>query len=99
YLGLGAWRLARDRALVRRLIGVETLGATSVIGVDKTGTLTLGTIEVERLWVAPGLTESELMRAAVLASEPTPYDPLEQAIVRAAAMRTVDVAALHAHAL
>lgn len=99
YLGLGAWRLARDRALVRRLVGVETLGATSVIGVDKTGTLTLGTIEVERLWVAPGVSESELMRAAVLASEPTPYDPLEQAIVRAAAVRAVDVAALHANEL
>lgn len=99
YLGLGAWRLARDRALVRRLVGVETLGATSVIGVDKTGTLTLGTIEVERLWVAPGAGESELMRAAVLASEPTPYDPLEQAIVRAATVRGIDAAELHANAL
>jgi Ca2+-transporting ATPase len=96
YLGLGAWRLARDRALVRRLVGVETLGATSVICTDKTGTLTLGAIEVASLWTAPGVTEGDLLRAAVLASEPRPYDPLEQAIVRFAVSRGCPVDALHA---
>ncbi len=99
YLGLGAWRLARDHALVRRLVGVETLGATSVICADKTGTLTLGTIEVAATWRAPGIGEAELLRAAVLASEPQPYDPLEQAIIRAAAVLGVDAAALHANEL
>jgi len=96
YLGLGAWRLARDRALVRRLVGVETLGATSVICTDKTGTLTLGAIEVAALWTAPGVVERELLRAAVLASEPRPYDPLEQAIVRYAVAHGVGVEDLHA---
>lgn len=95
YLGLGAWRLAKDHALVRRLVGVETLGATSVICADKTGTLTLGTIELAALWTAPGIDEATLLRLAVLASEPEPFDPLEQAIVRAAAVRGLDVAALH----
>jgi Ca2+-transporting ATPase len=99
YLALGAWRLARDHALVRRLIGVETLGATSVICVDKTGTLTLGTIEVESLWTAAGVTTTELLEAAVLASEPDPYDPLDQAIVRRAAVAGVDAAELHAREL
>ena len=99
YLGLGAWRLARDHALVRRLVGVETLGATSVICVDKTGTLTLGTIEVADLWTAPDVEVSELLRSAVLASEPQPFDPLDQAIVRTAAAHGTDVAKLHASVL
>src|SRR6185503_10293987 len=81
YLGLGAWRLARGRALVRRLAGVETLGAASVICVDKTGTLTMGTIEVASLWTAPGCDENDLLRVAVRASEPEPYDPVDVAIV------------------
>jgi P-type Ca2+ transporter type 2C len=96
YLGLGAWRLTRDRALVRRLVGVETLGATSVICTDKTGTLTLGAIEVAALWTAPAVAERDLLRAAVLASEPRPYDPLEQAIVRYAVARGIGVDELHA---
>ncbi|HAF11127.1 MAG TPA: ATPase [Chloroflexi bacterium] len=96
YLGLGAWRLARDRALVRRLAGVETLGAASVICVDKTGTLTLGTIEVASIWTAPGFDEEAVLRAAVRASEPRPYDPVDIAIVHAAGARGLDVDALHA---
>jgi Ca2+-transporting ATPase len=99
YLALGAWRLARDHALVRRLVGVETLGATSVICADKTGTLTLGTIEVASLWPAPGVTPRELLEAAVLASEPDPYDPLDQAIARRAAVADVDAAKIHAREL
>lgn len=95
YLGLGAWRLARDHALVRRLAGVETLGAASVICVDKTGTLTLGTVEVAEVWTAPGWDQTAALRSAVLASEPRPYDPIDQAIARAALSRGIDVGQLH----
>ncbi|KAF0247074.1 MAG: Ca2+-transporting [Planctomycetota bacterium] len=45
-LALGVWRLARRRALIRRLASVETLGATTVICTDKTGTLTVGQMTV-----------------------------------------------------
>ena len=51
-LALGVSRMARRRALVRRLSAVETLGSTSVICTDKTGTLTVGEMTVRELWVA-----------------------------------------------
>jgi len=51
-LALGVSRLARRKALVRRLPAVETLGATTIICTDKTGTLTVGEMTVRRLYVA-----------------------------------------------
>ena len=51
-LSLGVMRMARRRALVRKLAAVETLGSTSVICTDKTGTLTVGDMTVRALWVA-----------------------------------------------
>lgn len=50
-LALGVLRMARRRALVRRLPSVETLGSTSVICTDKTGTLTIGEMTVRELYV------------------------------------------------
>ena len=95
YLGLGAWRLARGNALVRRLARVETLGSTTVICVDKTGTLTTGRVELARVVAMPDTDERTVLDAAVRASEPDPFDPLDRAIVRAAERAGVDVRALH----
>ena len=38
FLALGAWRISRSRVLTRRMPAIETLGAATVLCVDKTGT-------------------------------------------------------------
>jgi Ca2+-transporting ATPase len=83
YLALGAWRLSRDNALVRRLASVETLGATTTICVDKTGTLTYGRVELADVVPFGGATRDELLSAAVLASDALGADPLDAAFARA----------------
>ncbi|MDD5332687.1 MAG: cation-translocating P-type ATPase [Rhodoferax sp.] len=47
---LGAWRLSREKVLTRRIAAIETLGATSVLCVDKTGTLTENRMTVVQLY-------------------------------------------------
>ncbi|MFH1331474.1 MAG: cation-translocating P-type ATPase [Actinomycetota bacterium] len=92
FLALGAWRISRSRVLTRRMPAVETLGAATVLCVDKTGTLTLNQMTLRRL-VAAGrsidLADNDnslpeplrpLVEHAVLASRPDPFDPMERAI-------------------
>jgi Ca2+-transporting ATPase len=51
-MAMGAQRMARRHAIVRRLPAIETLGAVTVVCTDKTGTLTLGEMTVTAIWAA-----------------------------------------------
>lgn len=93
FLSLGAWRLSRAHLLTRRIPAIETLGATTVLCVDKTGTLTLNQMSVAML-AADGryldltalpsvlLPEEDhtLVEFAILASQQQPLDPIDRAL-------------------
>jgi P-type Ca2+ transporter type 2C len=97
-LGLGSLALARQGAIVRRLIAAETLGAVTVVCTDKTGTLTENRMAVERVIPAAELSGEaatgdagrQVVEFARLASEPPSIDdsrfidPVDTAIWQAA---------------
>ncbi|NLW75879.1 MAG: cation-transporting P-type ATPase, partial [Methanomicrobiales archaeon] len=56
-LARGSQRMAKRNALIKRLSAVETLGCTSVICTDKTGTLTQNEMTVQKIWI-PGASFS-----------------------------------------
>ncbi|MCL2321957.1 MAG: cation-translocating P-type ATPase [Oscillospiraceae bacterium] len=80
FLSMGAWRLAKKKSLVRKLPSVETLGAVSVLCVDKTGTITMNKMDVEETWAIDS-DINNLSEIMGLACETETYDPMEQAML------------------
>ncbi len=90
FLALGAWRIAHQRVLTRRLPAFEMLGAATVLCTDKTGTLTCNRMTVVRVVVdgresivpaaALSAEVGSLLTCAVGASRAEPFDPMERAI-------------------
>jgi len=105
FMALGAWRISRSGVLTRHTPAIETLGSTTVLCVDKTGTLTENRMSVRAIAIdhetfsidiASGINPNEagravdplpetvrtVLEAALLASEPRPFDPMDKAIHR-----------------
>lgn len=80
FLSMGAWRLAKKQSLVRKLPSVETLGAVSVLCVDKTGTITMNQMTVQDTWAMDG-NEHTLCETMGLGCETDAYDPMEKAML------------------
>ena len=96
FLSIGAYRLSRHGVLVRRLASVETLGSTTVICLDKTGTLTAGEFVLEaHLPLGSEISEDDLLQAAALACEPQAADTMERKILAHCTEHGIDVDALH----
>jgi Ca2+-transporting ATPase len=96
-LALGVERMARHRAVVRRLSAVEALGSVTVIATDKTGTLTESRMDVQSL-DAPDLPRA--LAAISLANDAdlstAAGDPLDLGLLRYAVAHGIDVARLRA---
>jgi Ca2+-transporting ATPase len=91
FMALGAWRLMKSGIVVKQMKTVETLGSATVICTDKTGTLTENVMDLAKIYdfEADSVFETNqtlietnkiLLRTAMFASEPIPFDPMEVAL-------------------
>lgn len=91
FMALGAWRLMKMGIIVKQMKTVETLGSATVICTDKTGTLTENKMSLAKIFTMSSGeisepeniasdAEKELIRLAMWASEPIPFDPMEIAL-------------------
>lgn len=93
FMAIGAWKLMQDGIIIKRSSVVETLGSTTVICTDKTGTITENSMRLKALYHYksnkvyyeeqfdnPEL--SELIQYAMWSSEPVPFDPMEKTLDR-----------------
>lgn len=93
FMSLGAWRMSKRHVLAREIAAIETLGAATVLCVDKTGTLTMNRMALTALFSRGGFYDleknrdkklpekfHELLEFGNLASQKDPFDPIEKEI-------------------
>jgi len=92
FMTLGAWRISKNQVLTHNRPAIETLGAATVLCVDKTGTLTLNALKLTRLFSDGSYLEIDqklsalpenfhaLLEYGILASQKDPFDPIEKGL-------------------
>lgn len=92
FMALGAWKLSKTGILVKGLNTVETLGASTVICIDKTGTITENKMELASIFnlkdrmtyhskeIRDQKELNEVTEYGMWSSEPVPFDPMEIAL-------------------
>ena len=106
FLTLGAWRIARHRVLARRAAAIETLGAITVLCVDKTGTLTQNRMTIRTVVTGAGrevacqgaeLAEEvhEAIEYGLLACPQQSVDPMDRAFAALAEQRLARTEHVH----
>jgi len=95
FLTIGAWRISKKNVLTRRMQAIETMGAVTTLCTDKTGTLTLNSMRLRKIWSAGRFHDigdkdapvpehfHNLIEYSVLASQENPFDPIEKELKRA----------------
>ena len=93
FMALGSWKLLREGIIVNKSSVVETLGSTTVICSDKTGTITENSMKLKAIYDAKtssvfdenqfkNVAISEIIQYAMWSSEPVPFDPMEKTLHR-----------------
>jgi Ca2+-transporting ATPase len=98
FLGVGVYRLASRKALVRRAVSIENIGRATCVCTDKTGTLTEGRLRLERVVPAELVPRERLLRLAALASREESADPLDVAILNRLSDEGIERPVAHATA-
>lgn len=91
FMALGSWKLMKQGVIIKRSSIVETLGSTTIICTDKTGTITENSMKLKALFdfksnqvfddTSFDKSElSELIQFAMWSSEPFPFDPMEKTL-------------------
>ncbi len=94
FMAIGAWRMSKKNVLTRKSSAIESLGAATVLCVDKTGTITWNQMTVSRIFsggsvFSPSFHDQSgvlpenfhrLVEYSILASQESPFDPMEKAI-------------------
>ena len=88
---LGAIRLAKQNVLVTHLTAIEEAATMDVVCVDKTGTITQNQLQSAKVQPFPPYTETDLLYYALLASDESSQDPIDQAIISAAKTLNVPI--------